>query len=146
MMRASNDDSGAFLRQLSSGAGGGRGGWDYCSYYKKNESTSSLRLSGNDGGGVWWSRMEEGEPMVRAKKRVMVVVDHGARAKQAMMWALTHVANKGDLLILLHVIPTATGRGGSDDAPRLADTLGALCKECRPEASIHCFHSFSSYF
>ncbi|EOY13653.1 Uncharacterized protein TCM_032282 [Theobroma cacao] len=38
------------------------------------------------------------------RKRVMVVVDQSSHCKHAMMWALTHVANKCDLLTLLHVI------------------------------------------
>jgi hypothetical protein len=61
----------------------------------------------------------------------MVVVDDSSGAKHAMMWALTHVANRGDFLTLLHVLPHC---GGDDDmAPSLANSLGTLCKACRPE-------------
>ncbi|KAL0314310.1 UNVERIFIED_CONTAM: hypothetical protein Sangu_2275400 [Sesamum angustifolium] len=38
------------------------------------------------------------------KKRVMVVVDQSSHSKHAMMWALTHVTNKGDILTLLHIV------------------------------------------
>ncbi|XP_065046781.1 uncharacterized protein LOC135678195 isoform X2 [Musa acuminata AAA Group] len=77
----------------------------------------------------WWG--ETGGGMV-AKKRVMVVIDQSSRAKHAMMWALTHVANKGDRLALLHVVPHG---GGEDDVPNLA-TLQALCKACKPEVEV----------
>ncbi|KAM0916391.1 hypothetical protein ACQ4PT_010207 [Festuca glaucescens] len=64
----------------------------------------------------------------------MVVVDDSSGAKHAMMWALTHVANRGDFLTLLHVLPHC---GGNDDmAPSLANSLGTLCKACRPEVEI----------
>lgn len=80
----------------------------------------------------WWG--ETGGGMV-AKKRVMVVIDQSSRAKHAMMWALTHVANKGDRLALLHVVPHG---GGEDDVPNLA-TLQALCKACKPEVLLLIF-------
>ena len=54
------------------------------------EGFSGMYGSGEDNGMV-------------VRKRVMVVVDHTAHSKHAMMWALTHVANKGDLLTLLHI-------------------------------------------
>ncbi|CAL9060587.1 unnamed protein product [Musa banksii] len=78
----------------------------------------------------WWG--ETGGGMV-AKKRVMVVIDQSSRAKHAMMWALTHVANKGDRLALLHVVPHSGG--GEDDVPNLA-TLQAVCKACKPEVEV----------
>jgi hypothetical protein len=61
------------------------------------------------------------------------VVDESSGAKHAMMWALTHVASKGDFLTLFHVLPPGTARGGADDASALANSLGALCKACKPE-------------
>uniref|UniRef100_J3L6C0 UspA domain-containing protein n=2 Tax=Oryza brachyantha TaxID=4533 RepID=J3L6C0_ORYBR len=64
----------------------------------------------------------------------MVVVDDTSGAKHAMMWALTHVANKGDFLTLLHVLPHAGGGGG--ETPSLANSLGTLCKACRPEVEV----------
>lgn len=70
------------------------------------------------------------------RKRVMVVVDHKSRSKHAMMWALTHVANKGDLLTLLHVIPPGTGTDPSHCSPYLASSLGSLCKASKPEVSL----------
>ncbi|URE15312.1 Universal stress protein [Musa troglodytarum] len=63
----------------------------------------------------------------------MVVIDQSSRAKHAMMWALTHVANKGDRLALLHVVPH--GGGAEADAPNLA-TLQALCRACKPEVEV----------
>ncbi|RWW32821.1 hypothetical protein GW17_00002480 [Ensete ventricosum] len=77
----------------------------------------------------WWG--ETGGGGMVAKKRVMVVIDQSSRAKHAMMWALTHAANKGDRLALLHVVVPHSG-GGEDDVPNLA-TLQALCKACKPE-------------
>ncbi|KAL3845535.1 hypothetical protein ACJIZ3_002938 [Penstemon smallii] len=63
------------------------------------------------------------------KKRVMVVVDNSSHSKQAMMWALTHVTNKGDLLTLLHIVSSSTSSS-------LATTLGSLCKACKPEVEV----------
>lgn len=77
-----------------------------------------------------------GENGVLLSKRVMVVVDHSSTAKQAMMWALTHVANTGDLLTLLQVIsPQKAHRKPmfADSSPLLANSLASLCKACRPE-------------
>jgi hypothetical protein len=54
------------------------------------------------------------------------------RSKHAMMWALTHVANKGDFLTLLHVLPHG---GAGEEASSLANSLGTLCKASRPEVS-----------
>ncbi|GJM92404.1 hypothetical protein PR202_gb04042 [Eleusine coracana subsp. coracana] len=69
-----------------------------------------------------------------ARKRVMVLVDESSGAKHAMMWALTHVANKGDFLTLLHVLPHAGG--GGEEASSLANSLGTLCKASRPEVEV----------
>ncbi|GJN14479.1 hypothetical protein PR202_gb01314 [Eleusine coracana subsp. coracana] len=68
--------------------------------------------------------------------RVMVVVDQSSSAKHAMMWALTHVASKSDFLTLLHVLPPGTGRGSSEEASALANSLGSLCKACKPEVEV----------
>ncbi|XP_072973288.1 uncharacterized protein [Typha angustifolia] len=127
----------SFLRQLSVN-GGGREMWDYA-YYSKSAGGSKRwgkkkNCSGNGGGCGGWSKMEESYGMV-AKKRVMVVIDQSSGAKHAMMWALTHVANKGDLLTLLHVLPHLHPRGG-EDAPNLANSLGSLCKACKPEVEV----------
>jgi len=66
---------------------------------------------------------------------VMVVVDQSSGAKHAMMWALTHVANKGDFLTLLHVLPHS-GSGRGEEASSLANSLGTLCKASRPEVEV----------
>ncbi|CAL4960195.1 unnamed protein product [Urochloa decumbens] len=65
----------------------------------------------------------------------MVVVDESSGAKHAMMWALTHVANKGDFLTLLHVLPHS-GSGRGEEASSLANSLGTLCKASRPEVEV----------
>ncbi|XP_074558039.1 uncharacterized protein LOC141813929 [Curcuma longa] len=79
--------------------------------------------------GVW------GESSVgMEKKRVMVVVDQSGKAKEAMMWALTHVANNGDLLTLLHVLPAS--RGGDSELHNFSDSLASLCKSCKHEVEV----------
>ncbi|BAT82049.1 hypothetical protein LR48_Vigan07g219500 [Vigna angularis] len=69
------------------------------------------------------------------KKRVMVVVDHTSHSKHAMMWALTHVANKGDLLTLLLVVPPHKA-SESSCSTFLVNHLGSLCKDCKPEVEV----------
>lgn len=149
--------SGSFLRQLSgreawkstsnrwggnSKQSGGRRGNSCCEGSLKQ--MEGLNMFGGENGGLVM------------RKRVMVVVDDTSHAKQAMMWALTHVANKSDLLTLLHVIPAASSKGGSESAsessssssPYLANSLGSLCKACRPEVcvcSLSSFLLFSSF-
>ncbi|AQK93631.1 universal stress protein family protein [Zea mays] len=82
------------------------------------------------------------EAAAASRKRVVVVVDQSSGAKHAMMWALTHVANRGDFLTLLHVLPPHSGSGGGgrgageEDASALANSLGALCKACKPEVEV----------
>lgn len=71
------------------------------------------------------------------RKRVMVVVDPTAHSKHAMMWALTHVANKGDLLTLLHIVPPPhKGSDSSSCSTYLVNYLGSLCKDCKPEVEV----------
>ncbi|KAJ6954350.1 hypothetical protein NC652_005936 [Populus alba x Populus x berolinensis] len=97
-----------------------------------------LYMYGNDNAGLATS------------KRVMVVVDHTSHSKHAMMWALTHLANKGDLLSLLHIIPPShkgnsgrtSGSGTDSSTPYLASSLGSLCKASRPEPRIALHFSF----
>jgi hypothetical protein len=87
------------------------------------------------------------EAAAAARKRVLVVVDQSSGAKHAMMWALTHVANRGDFLTLLHVLPSESGhsnRGAAEDASTLANSLGALCKACKPEVRL-LVHSLDSH-
>ena len=126
--------SGSFLRQLS-----GKEAW----------KSSSKRWGGNnsrhgDGGCERSLKQMEGLNMYGGengglvmRKRVMVVVDHTSNSKHAMMWALTHVTNKGDILTLLHIIPPSH-KGSerpteSSSSPYLANSLGSLCKACKPE-------------
>ena len=92
------------------------------------------------------------------RKRVMVVVDDSSHSKHAMMWALTHVANKGDLFTLLHIVPSSSSSSSSyshkaserscdsssstssysssSGSPFLANSLGSLCKACKPEVKM----------
>lgn len=126
-----NANGGSFLRQLS-----GRGNWNSSKRWSKKGPERSLK------------QMEglnmSGENGMMLRKRVMVVVDQSTRAKQAMMWALTHVANKGDILTLLEVIPPSKAPRkaphfsaySSFSSTHLANSLGALCKACKPEVEI----------
>nr|CAB3478992.1 unnamed protein product [Digitaria exilis] len=127
-----------FLRQLSSSIGGGDGGCGLQDQqdcggggrrgsrrWSKKRAAAAARGYGGGGG-----TKLQGE----ARKRVMVVVDESSGAKHAMMWALTHVANKGDFLTLLHVLPhSGSGGGRGEEASSLANSLGTLCKASRPE-------------
>lgn len=83
------------------------------------------------------------------RKRVMVVVDDTSHSKHAMMWALTHIANKGDLLTLLHIMPSTSHGDSSAGSPYLANSLGSLCKACKPEVCyffFFCLRSCVSFF
>ncbi|KAH9626086.1 hypothetical protein KSS87_012421 [Heliosperma pusillum] len=99
----------------------------------------------SNGGGACWKEMD-GVNMYSngnseygsMKKRVMVVVDDSSRSKHAMMWALTHVTNKGDWLTLLHII---SDFDSSSSSPNLASSLGSLCKACKPEVWPYGFSS-----
>ncbi|RRT76680.1 hypothetical protein B296_00028239, partial [Ensete ventricosum] len=133
----------SFLRLPSVGGGGGEGGHSY--HHSRSAEGGSRRWgrkSPRDRKEAmgWWG--ESGGGGMVAKKRVIVVIDSSARAKHAMMWALTHVANKGDRLTLLHVVPPDHHHhhhhlrgGGDDDVTNLADSLATLCKACEPEVS-----------
>ncbi|THU58962.1 hypothetical protein C4D60_Mb03t20000 [Musa balbisiana] len=79
---------------------------------------------------------ERGGECSSKKKRVMVLIDRTARAEQAMVWALTHVANKGDLVTLLHVLPPHCSGSAhrEEETSRLIDSLGSICKAIRPQA------------
>ncbi|KAK9993623.1 hypothetical protein SO802_023326 [Lithocarpus litseifolius] len=128
--------SGSFSRQVS-----GREAW----------KSTSKRWGGNNsyiGGGCEGSlKQMEGLNMYGSengglgmRKRVMVVVDNASHSKHAMMWALTHVANKGDLFTLLHIIPGSSERASDSSSstcsPDLANSLGSLCKACKPEVEV----------
>ncbi|CAL9040089.1 uncharacterized protein LOC103995689 isoform X1 [Musa acuminata AAA Group] len=130
----------SFFRLLSVGGGGGEG-WHSYRHSSSTEGGSRRwgRKSPRDREEAtgWWG--ESGGGGMVSKKRVMVVIDSSARAKHAMMWALTHVANKGDLLTLLYVVPPDHHHvrgGGEDDATNLANSLATLCKACKPEVEV----------
>lgn len=135
--------SSSFLRQLSGkegwkstsrrwGGGAGNGGGFQSYNWKQMEELNNMCGGGNgyqnNGGGLVM------------RKRVMVVVDQSSHSKHAMMWALTHVTNKGDILTLLHIVPHSSAHSSSSDA-HLASSLGSLCKACKPQVS-----PFSSLF
>ncbi|XWS25151.1 hypothetical protein CRYUN_Cryun27aG0046000 [Craigia yunnanensis] len=132
--------SGSFLRQLS-----GKEGWKSTSW-RWGGNTKYNNVGGNSSGGFETSLTQmEGLNMygngvdngLVIRKRVMVVVDQSSHSKHAMMWALTHVANKGDLLTLLHVIsPSQKSSESSSCSPYLANSLGSLCKACKPEVEV----------
>ncbi|RWW66977.1 hypothetical protein BHE74_00025609 [Ensete ventricosum] len=137
----------SFLRLPSVGGGGGEGGHSY--HHSRSAEGGSRRWgrkSPRDRKEAmgWWG--ESGGGGMVAKKRVIVVIDSSARAKHAMMWALTHVANKGDLLTLLHVVPPDHHHhhhhlrgGGDDDVTNLADSLATLdCAKPSEEAGGFC--------
>ncbi|KAH6780354.1 Adenine nucleotide alpha hydrolases-like superfamily protein [Perilla frutescens var. hirtella] len=118
--------SDSFLRQLSS-----KEGW----------KSASKRWGGGGGGG--WKQVEGlcgGENgMFVMKKRVMVVVDQSSHSKHAMMWALTHVTTKGDILTLLHIVSHSTKNSdnySSSSSHYLATSLGSLCKASKPEVEV----------
>lgn len=89
---------------------------------------NGINMYANDYGGT-----NNGGNNMMAQKRVMVVVDETSRSKHAMMWALTHVTNKGDWLTLLHIISDSDS---SSSASTLASSLGSLCKACKPEVEV----------
>ncbi|GFP89797.1 hypothetical protein PHJA_001123500 [Phtheirospermum japonicum] len=63
------------------------------------------------------------------KKRVMVIVDQSSHSKHAMMWALTHVTNKGDILTLLHIVPSSSS-SSNFLPPHLAHSAKPLSLRC----------------
>lgn len=134
----------SFLRQLSA-----KEGWKSTSKrWVGNNNNKRYNVGGDVQEGQYWKQQMEGlgnqnnvvvygneNGGVVMKKRVMVVVDESCHSKHAMMWALTHVTNKGDSLTLLHIVPPHSSQG-SPDSPYLASSLGSLCKACKPEVYI----------
>nr|KJB29225.1 hypothetical protein B456_005G090000 [Gossypium raimondii] len=133
--------SSSFFRQLS-----GKQGWKSkslrwgvnnknnicggCETSLKAHQMEGLDMYGNGGAG-------SGDDGLVLRKRVMVLVDKSSHSRHAMMWALTHVANKGDLLTLLHVIPPTPNCSHSPSSfTYLANSLGSLCKACKPEVEV----------
>jgi hypothetical protein len=132
-LSASNGDEGVCggLQQEYGGAGAGRRG----SRRWSKKRAAAARSYGAGAGGSGYGVKQQAEAASAARKRVMVVVDETSGSKHAMMWALTHVANKGDFLTLLHVLPNS-GSGRGEEASSLANSLGTLCKASRPEVRI----------
>src|SRR6185437_4762260 len=111
-----------FLRQLSASNGGGYdGGCGLQQEYGGGGRRGSRRWSKKRAAAARGYGVKQGEASA-ARKRVMVVVDESSGAKHAMMWALTHVASKGDFLTLLHVLPHS-GSGRGEEASSLANSL-----------------------
>ncbi|KAG6408334.1 hypothetical protein SASPL_131339 [Salvia splendens] len=108
--------SDSFLRQLSS-----KEGWESASRRWSVGGRQSF-----DAAGDWKQQVENG-----MKKRVMVVVDQSPHTKHAMMWALSHIANKGDILTLLHIVSHS-----SSSSHYLPTSLASLCKACKPEVEV----------
>jgi hypothetical protein len=119
-----------FLRQLSASNNDGGCGLQPPEYGDRRRG--SRRWSKKRGAAARGYGAGNGKLQSEARKRVMVLVDESSGAKHAMMWALTHVANKGDFLTLLHVLPHG---GAGEEASSLANSLGTLCKASRPEVS-----------
>ncbi|KAK0576913.1 hypothetical protein LWI29_025277 [Acer saccharum] len=132
----------SFLRQASSRWGGGGGGsiskryssGESCGHYCTEESLKEME--GLNMYGVVENENGNGNGGVVMRKRVMVLVDETSHSKHAMMWALTHVTNKGDLLTLLHLIPPNSHHSSSSYSPYLANSLGSLCKASKPEVEV----------
>ncbi|ONM35992.1 Adenine nucleotide alpha hydrolase-like superfamily protein [Zea mays] len=115
-------------QQEYGGAGVGRRGSRRWSKKRAAAAAAARGYGAGSGNGVK-------QPASAAGKRVMVVVDESSGANHAMMWALTHVADKGDFLTLLHVLPRS-GSGRGEEASSLANSLGTLCKASRPEVEV----------
>lgn len=145
----------SFLRQISSRRGEGSsrstsrrwGGEFRRTEGEERVSEGSFWHQNMEGGGVNSMHGIDNGGMSR-RKRVMVVVDHTSQSNHATMWALTHLANKGDVLTLLHVITNSSTDSSSaaDSASSFcASSLGSLCKASRPEVSIELFISILPY-
>ncbi|EFJ38633.1 hypothetical protein SELMODRAFT_71654, partial [Selaginella moellendorffii] len=66
-----------------------------------------------------------------ARKRVMVVVDDSREAKTALLWALSHVVHKLDVVTLLHVLLRSEEKGCE-----LIASLKNLCALRQPEVDV----------
>ncbi|KAK9162228.1 hypothetical protein Syun_003130 [Stephania yunnanensis] len=130
-----------FLRQLSVNNNSKR--WSN-NNNNNNKGRYSCRRSSSSTGHMEGLNMfgycESNNSGLVMRKRVMVVVDQSSYSKHAMMWALTHLTNNGDLLTLLHIIPPShsaeKGLSGDSSCSSLASSLGTLCKACKPEVDV----------
>ncbi|RDX75061.1 hypothetical protein CR513_45103, partial [Mucuna pruriens] len=126
--RSMLSSSASFLRQLSA-----KEPWKSTS----NRWSGKQRFISGCEGETSVNQMEgfnmhgNGDSGVMGRKRVMVLVDDTSHSKHAMMWALTHVANKGDSLTLLHIVPPHKG-SESSSSTYLVNYLGSLCRDCKP--------------
>ncbi|XP_021740358.1 uncharacterized protein LOC110706705 [Chenopodium quinoa] len=135
---------GSILRQLSAKEGWKSTSKRWASYGGRN-SHGRYSYGGENDMGSCWKQMNGINSMyaneygggnnegMMAQKRVMVVVEETSRSKHAMMWALTHITNKGDWLTLLHIISDSDSHS---TASTLASSLGSLCKACKPEVEV----------
>ncbi|KAE8683478.1 NADPH-dependent diflavin oxidoreductase 1-like isoform X1 [Hibiscus syriacus] len=136
--------SSSFLRQLS-----GKQGWKSksCRWGMSNNVVGGKKCVGFPGTTLGSQRMEQGVNMfgndggdyedddgLVLRKRVMVVVDQSSHSKHAMMWALTHVVNKGDFITLLRVISPIPKCSHSSSS--LDTSLESLCKACKPQVEV----------
>ncbi|CAI9096426.1 OLC1v1032573C1 [Oldenlandia corymbosa var. corymbosa] len=75
-------------------------------------------------------------------RKIMVVIDSSAEAKNALHWALTHTVQSHDALILLYVTKVSSNPGNEcnkDINPRVSQFLSCmkiLCQQKRPEVKV----------
>ncbi|KAJ7296897.1 hypothetical protein O6H91_10G054200 [Diphasiastrum complanatum] len=80
----------------------------------RRSSTNSIESAGQE-----WKGSPEGSGA--SSKRVIVVVDESTEARMALLWALSHIVDKLDLVILLHVMQPANQKGCSDSEVKIWD-------------------------
>ncbi|MCL7030774.1 hypothetical protein MKW94_023155 [Papaver nudicaule] len=127
--------AGSILRQLS-----GKEAWNSSSTSKRwNKRRMNNNLKQMEG-------FNNGTGMIITRKRVMVVVDQSSSSKHAMMWALTHVANKGDVLTLLHIIPPVNyhHRDDDDDVNKTPDQRVISTSATSSDGGDSDYHYYSS--
>ncbi|PNX80950.1 adenine nucleotide alpha hydrolase superfamily protein [Trifolium pratense] len=133
--------SSSFLRQLSSKETWKSTSNRWSSSSSKNTyNNNSLGLSCEtnlnqmEGFNINMYGNEESSGII-VRKRVMVIVDGTSHSKHAMIWALTHVVNKGDLLTLLNIVSPQSA-SESYSPTYLVNHLGSICKDCKPEVEV----------
>ncbi|CAJ2644189.1 unnamed protein product [Trifolium pratense] len=132
--------SSSFLRQLSSKETWKSTSNRWSSSSKNTYNNNSLGLSCEtnlnqmEGFNINMYGNEESSGII-VRKRVMVIVDGTCHSKHAMIWALTHVVNKGDLLTLLNIVSPQSA-SESYSPTYLVNHLGSICKDCKPEVEV----------
>ncbi|XP_071737799.1 uncharacterized protein [Rutidosis leptorrhynchoides] len=112
----------SFVRQMSE-----KQGWQFTSNtWDINSTCKNNNINNNNNNNIM-----EGVVVGERRKRVMILVDESVHSKEAMLWALTHVSNKGDILTLLQVHITSTSLSN-----QLVTSLANLCKACKPEVQV----------